>query len=151
WIGIAFLFFVASFLFTNIEHILDKVLKSGKRRNFWHSRALSIGLIFFTALIFFVPAQLNLLSSMAPANLRVIALFQLFRGNVAYFLAHLVVFFLLLRVIPNRDMHTRELLLGAALFGALTLVARVIFRWYMGLALERYSFVYGSMTVLVIL
>ncbi|MFO1462475.1 MAG: YihY/virulence factor BrkB family protein [bacterium] len=151
WIGIGFLFFVASFLFTNMEHILDKVLKSGKKRNFWHSRALSIGLIFCSALLFFVPAQLNLLTGLLPERFGLEWAFEWFRGNVAYFTAHLIAFFLLLRVVPNRDMHTKELLLGAALFGGLTLLARVIFRWYMGWALERYSFVYGSMTILVIL
>ena len=62
-----------------------------------------------------------------------------------------VAFFLLLRVVPNRDMHTKELFLGATLFGGLTLLARLIFRWYMGWALVRYSYVYGSLTVLVIL
>lgn len=151
WIGIGFLFFVASFLFTNMEHILDKVLKSGKKRNFWHSRALSIGLIFFSALIFFVPAQINLLTGLLPERFRIASVLSLFGGNLAYFSAHMIAFFLLLRVVPNRDMHTKELMIGAALFGALTLLARLIFRWYMGWALERYNFVYGSMTILVVI
>lgn len=152
WIGIGFLFFVASFLFTNIEHLLDKVLKSGKKRNFWHSRALSIGLIFFTALLFFVPSQVNLLTTLLPQRFGVSTyLFAWFRGDVAYFVAHVVIFFLLVRVVPNRDMHSKEILLGALLFGSLTLVARMLFRWYMVWALERYSFVYGSLTILVIL
>ena len=152
WIGIAFLFFVASFLFTNIEHLLDKVLKSGKKRNFWHSRALSIGLIFFTALLFFVPSQVNLLTTLLPERFGVAGeVFAWFRGDVAYFLAHVVIFFLLVRVVPNRDMHSKEIFLGAVLFGALTLVARMLFRWYMVWALERYSYVYGSLTILVIL
>lgn len=151
WIGIAFLFFVASFLFTNMEHILDKVLKSGKKRNFWHSRALSIGLIFFSALLFFVPAQVNLLMGLLPQEYGLGPALEWFRGNLAYFFAHVVAFFLLLRVVPNRDMHTKELLAGALLFGALTLLARLMFRWYMGWALERYNFVYGSMTILVVI
>ncbi|MCE9625959.1 MAG: YihY/virulence factor BrkB family protein [Deltaproteobacteria bacterium] len=151
WIGIGFLFFVASFLFTNMEHILDKVLKSGKKRNFWHSRALSVGLIFFSALLFVVPAQVNLLTSLVPERYGLETAFGWFGGNFAYFFAHMVAFFLLLRVVPNRDMHTKELLLGATLFGGLTLLARLIFRWYMGWALVRYSYVYGSLTILVIL
>jgi membrane protein len=151
WIGMAFLFFVASLLFTNMEHILDKILKSSRKRNFWHSRVLSIGLILVTALFFFVPALLNMLTNLLPSHLQVLAFVRIFQGNATYFIAHGLVFLLLLRFVPNELMRMRNISAGAFLFAILTILARNIFRWYMGLALERYHFIYGSLTVLVLL
>lgn len=151
WIGIAFLFFVASLLFTNIEHILDKILKSSRKRNFWHSRALSIGLILVTGLFFFVPYFLKMLMDQLPTNEPVIEFFGVFQGNLIYFIVHGLVFILLLRFVPNESMRMRNIFQGGLLFAVLIVAARNFFRWYMGVALDRYHFIYGSLTVLVLL
>jgi membrane protein len=151
WIGLGFLFFVASLLFTNIEHILDKVLKTSKKRNFWHSRAFSILLLIITALLFFVPSQLNLLANHLPARGLWSQLARFFTGDVIYLISHAVIFFLLLEFVPNQSMPKRKILIGALVFAITTVFTRIIFRWYMGLAIERYAFIYGSLTVLVIL
>ena len=98
-----------------------------------------------------MPAQVNLVNALLPERLRFGEYFGWFRGEFPYFLSHLLVFFLLLRVVPHREMRAKEIFVGAVLFGAFTLLARALFRWYMSWALERYAFVYGSLTVLVIL
>lgn len=151
WIGLGFLFFVASLLFSNIEHMLDKVFKTSKTRNFWHSRAFSILLLFMTALLFFLPSQFNLLVSHLPAQGFWIKLGAFFSGDLMYLVTHAVIFFLLLEFVPNQFMPKRKILVGAGLFAVFTLLARIIFRWYMGHALERYSFIYGSLSFLVVL
>jgi membrane protein len=151
WIGIGFLFFVASLLFKNIEHLLDKILKSGKRRNFWHSSIFSIVVLIITALLFFVPAQVNLLTGFLQTHGSVEEISQLFKGNFASFIAHGIIFLLLLRFVPNQSMRLRNIAGGAVLFATLTVLARYFFHWYMGLALERYHFIYGSLTILVVL
>lgn len=151
WLGLAFLFFVASLLFTNLEHILDKVFKTSKVRNFWHSRALSIILLIFTAFLFFVPSQLSLLAEHLPAKGWVVSLSGFFTGDLIYFLAHAIIFFLLLEFVPNQSMPRKKIMMGGILFAVSTLLARYIFKWYVGLALERYAFIYGSLTILVVL
>ncbi len=151
WIGMGFLFFVASLLFTNIEHILDCVFKTSKVRNFWHSRAFSILLLFVTAFLFFVPRLLNLLTAHLPTEGFLLNVSELFSGNFIYFLTHALVFFLLLEFVPNQAMPTRKILIGAALFGIFTVLARQIFHWYMEISLERYHLIYGSLSVLVVL
>jgi len=151
WIGLLFLIFVASLLFTNLEHILDKVLKTSKSRNFWHSRFFSIILLFFTAMLFFVPSQLNLLVSHLPARGWLPNLAGFFSGDISYFIAHGVAFFLLLNFVPNQAMPKFKIAAGALLFSLFTVLARQVFQWYMGTALERYAFIYGSLSVLVVL
>jgi membrane protein len=151
WIGLAFLFFVASLLFSNIEHILDKVFKNSRSRNFWHSRAFSILLLIFTAFLFFVPSLLTLLASYLPATGWMVKFSGLITQDLIYFIAHGVVFFLLLEFVPNLSMPRMKIAVGAVVFALFTALAREIFRWYMGMALERYTFVYGSLTLLVVL
>jgi len=151
WVGTLFLFFTASLLFGNIEHLLDKVLKSSKKRNFWHSSIFSISLIFFTALLFYFPSQIYWLASFLPTPGIVVSLSGFFQGNVFYFLTHTVIFFLLLNFIPNQSMQWRYVGVGAVLFACLIVLARQVFRWYIGTALERFHLIYGSLTLLVVL
>lgn len=151
WIGLAFLFFVASLLFTNIEHILDKVFKNSKSRNFWHSRAFSILLLIFTAFLFFVPSLITLLTTHLPFKGWMVQMSGFIAGDLTYMIAHGVVFFLLLEFVPNMWMPRKKIIIGGIIFAVCTILVRMIFQWYMGEALERYAFVYGSLTLLVVL
>ncbi len=151
WIGTLFLFFVAHFLFTDIEHILHKVLKSSRKRNFWHSRALSIGFIFLTCLVLFALVVFKVATQYLTRYDLPVDSFAVIQGNASYFLAHFLVFVLLLRFAPNELMRTKNILWGGVVFGLLTVLASLVFRWYVALALERYHFIYGSLTVLVVL
>lgn len=151
WIGLVILFFVASLLFTNIEHLLDKVFKSSKKRNFLHSRAFSILLLILTSFLFFVPSQLSLLTQHLPATGWLLKVFQFLSGDASYLVGHAVVFFLLLEFIPNQSMPKGKIAIGALFFSGFTVLARQVFGWYMGTALERYHFIYGSLTLLVVL
>ena len=151
WVGMVFLFFVASLLFSNIEHLLDKVFKNSRSRNFWHSRAFSILLLFFTTFLFFVPSLLTLVASYLPATGWLVNFSNMVTQDLIYFFAHGVVFFLLLEFVPNLSMPRMKIAVGALVFAIFTAIAREIFRWYMGMAMERYTFVYGSLTLLVVL
>lgn len=151
WIGILFLFFVASFLFANIEHLLDKILKSSRKRNFWHSRILSIGFIFLTCFVLFALLSLKVVNPFLIQYGIPVERFALIQGNFTYFLAHFTFFVLLLRLAPNELMRIRHIVLSGLVFGGLTVVASMFFRWYIQIALERYHFIYGSLTVLVLM
>lgn len=151
WIGVGFLFFVASFIFTNIEHILDRIFKASRTRNFLHSRAFSILLIIMTSFLLFVPSQLHLLAQYLPTQEWLLEITNLITADFIYLFSHGLVFFLLLEFIPNQSMPKRKVFYGAVLFSVCTVIARQIFHWYMGRALERYHFIYGSLSVLVVL
>lgn len=151
WIGLGFLFFVASLLFSNIEHILDKIFKNSKARNFWHSRAFSILLLIVTGFLFFVPANLNLLTQHLPAQGWLLKFSRFFTADVSYLIAHAVVFFLLLELVPNHSVSKAKNLVGAVLFAVFTILARHAFRWYMAVAVDRYAFIYGPLSLLVVL
>lgn len=151
WLGLAFLFFVASLLFTNIEHILDKVFKNSRARNFWHSRAFSILLLILATFLFFVPNLLTVIAEHLPAGGWIVRISGFITGDITYLIAHGVIFFLLLEFVPNIWMPRSKIILGAVVFAVSTAVARWIFRWYMGRAMERYTFIYGSLSLLVVL
>jgi len=151
WVGIVFLFFIAHVLFTDIEHILDKILKSERKRNFWHSRVLSIGFIFLTCVVLFALIVFKVAAQYLSRYGISAEQYSVIQGNMSYFLAHFMVFVLLLKFAPNEFIRMKNILIGALVFAGMTVSASLLFRWYVQAALDRYHFIYGSLTVLVML
>ncbi len=150
-LGVLFLFFVASLLFANLEHLLDRIFKCSRKRNFWHSRIISVALIFVAAFILFVPGWLHYLLSLFPAAQDLNITLGFFLGHFTYALIQFLVFLLLIGFIPHRARPWRDYFWGACLFAGFTLLGRVLFRSYMDWSLGRYHLIYGSMTLLMIL
>lgn len=151
WLGIGSMFLVASLIFSNIEHLLNKVFATVRRRNYWHSKLFSIFLIIVTALLFFIPSQLEWILRKLPQEGWFLKLVQVFSGDFADFFAHGLVFFLILNFVPKQSMPKKKIAIGAVVFAVLTVLVRQLFRLYMGHALARYHYIYGSLSVLVVL
>lgn len=151
WLGIGSMFLVASLIFSNIEHLLNKIFDTVKRRNYWHSKVFSVFLIIVTALLFFVPSQLDWLLAHFPKEGYFLKVMEIFSRDFTDFFAHGLLFFLLLNFVPKQSMPKKQIAIGGIVFAALTVLARQIFRLYMGHALARYHFIYGSLSLLVVL
>ncbi len=152
YISAAMLFLVASFLVTSLETALDRVFRTEKKRNFFHSRIVAIGFIFVFILLFAAPGVIALLQDVLIRGglmnkTEVITV----SGNLFFFFIAFGGFFLSTTVIPNKKVYMRFSFLGALIFTVLTGVARLLFRQYIGVTWSRYDLIYGSVTVMIVI
>lgn len=151
YMGIAFLFFVASMLFSDIEKALNKIFAPIRTRNFWQSKLFSIGLIFLTAVLFFSLPTLSALVEILDQYQLNWGLSEWFSGGVFFFLGHTLFFFLALILIPRVRISPKSAIWGSVFFSLTTLFVREIFKFWVSQGIERYHFIYGSLTLLVLL
>lgn len=151
-ISAGILIVVASFLFTSLEHALDRVFRAAKKRNFLHSRVVAIGFIFVFILLFAAPGIVSFVqSSLLETGLIKKKMTFVMSGDVFFFFVAFGAFFLSTTFIPHPKVFMRYALVGAVFFTFLTGVARLVFREYIELSWSRYDFIYDSLTVLIVL
>jgi len=142
---------LASFLVSALERALDRVFRTEKKRNYFHSKVLALGFVFIFVLLFATPGLLHL----AQQGLSLLG-FPYFKadflsGNAFFFFVAFSAFFLAVTVIPHRKVYMRFVVWGSLAFTLLTGVVRLFFRYYIYFYWGRYNFIYGSLTVLIVL
>jgi membrane protein len=149
-VGIVFLVFIATILLGSIEHAFDVIFRSVNRRNFFHSRLMGIALIFAITLLFFIPTMVRVLEGLLNRYGFTFPLGELLTTDVFFFIGAFLVFMLGSVVIPNEKVFARYAVIGGIFFALGIGLAKLIFRWYMGIAITRYNLIYGSFTAAVL-
>lgn len=149
-VGVVFLVFIATILFGSIEHAFDTIFRSVKRRNFFHSRLIGIALIFWITLLFFIPTMVRVLEGLLNRYGFSFPLGQFLSADVFFFTGAFLVFVIGTVVIPNQKVYARYAAIGGIVFAAGIGIAKIIFRWYMGIAITRYNLIYGSFTIAIL-
>ncbi|HET6460087.1 MAG TPA: YihY/virulence factor BrkB family protein, partial [Syntrophales bacterium] len=157
WVGIFSLIWFSAMIFNAIEKAINVIFRSRKYRNYFVSKLLavsmipmgwavgiiSLGFTYISALL----AEQSLLSS----NQFIILPFlhgALFRYILPYLLT--VTFFTAVyKVIPTVKVGLGSALTGAAIFSALTEIAKHFFTWYVS-HYTRYHVIFGSLETVVI-
>lgn len=148
--GIVFLLFIASLLFSSIEHALNRIFQSVKKRNFFHSRALSVLIVFGVTFVLFLPTMVNLFqSALMQFNISIPL------GNIAtnkfFFVLLLVLSFVAaVMIIPSHSVKFKFAVPGGVFFAVGVGIAKFLFRFYIFHSFDRYNLIYGSLTVLVV-
>lgn len=125
-ISAGILIVVASFLFTSLEHALDRVFRTAKKRNFLHSRVVAIGFIFVFILLFAAPGIVGFVqNSLFEIGLIKKKMAFVMSGDVFFFFVAFVAFFLSTTLIPHHKVFMRYTIVGAIFFTILTGVARL--------------------------
>lgn len=150
-VGIGFLIFIATILVGSIEHALDIVFKTTRRRHFLHSRLLGVALIFWVTLLFSLPSMAQILEGLLARFGFNFPLSELMTAKVFFILVAFLAYVMTVVVVPNRRVHIRYALLGGVVFAVGIGVAKFLFRAYMLFALTRYNIIYGSLTAVVLL
>lgn len=150
-VGVGFLVFIATFLTSSIEHALDIVFKAVKRRNFFHSRLLGIALIFWITLLFSLPTMAQVLEGLLARTGFNFPLSEIMAGKWFFFLVAFLAYVMTVVVIPNPKVYVRYAAVGGLFFAVGIGVAKLLFRWYMLFAIDRYNIIYGSLTAVVLL
>lgn len=149
-VGVIFLVFIATILVGSIERAFDTIFRSVKRRNFFHSRLIGIGLIFWITLLFFIPTMIRVLEGLLYRYGFDFPLSEFLTTDVFSFFVAFLAFLIGTVVIPNQKVYVRYAAIGGIVFAAGVGVAKLIFRWYMGIAITRYNLIYGSFTAAIL-
>ena len=150
WVGVGFLLFIASLLFSSIEHAFDRIFQSVKSRNFFHSRLISVLLVFGVTFILFLPTMIGFFKA-TLAKFSIHVPLSSLATNKAFFVVMLIASFVVAVIImPNRDVKFRWAVIGGVFFAVGVGIAKCLFRWYIATAFDRYNIIYGSLTALVV-
>lgn len=150
-VGVVFLVFIATILVSSIEHSLDIVFKTVKKRNFLHSRLLGIALIFWFTLLFSLPTMAQILEGLLDRYGFDFPLSGFMAGKAFFFLVAFLAYVMTVIIIPNMKVYFRYAAVGGVIFAIGIGVAKFIFKWYMLFAIQRYNIIYGSLTAVVLL
>lgn len=150
-VGSFFLLFIATLLVGSLEHALDTVFQSVRRRNFLHSRLVGIGLIAAASLFFFMPTGGNILDAFFQRYGMNVPLLAAMNDWGFFFLIAFLAYVVTVVIIPNHTVFLRYAVIGGLLFAGGIAVAKSLFRWYLEISISRYNVIYGSLTVVVTL
>ncbi len=149
-VGLLVLLFIATILVSAIEKAFDTIFRTVKRRNFFHSRLIGIGVIFGVSLLFFIPTVVRILESIIEHFGVNLPFVHLLATDFYMFVVAFLAFVVGCVVIPNQKVYIRYAAIGGIVFSIGMGVAKIIFRYYAGFALTRYSLIYGSFTALIL-
>ncbi len=148
--GIVTLIFIASFLVSSIEVVFDKIFRTEKSRNFFHSRLVGVGMIFLVTLLMFFPTLAGLMQmSLARFGLYV-PLAAFMTGKVYYFVVVFTAYLMIVVMIPNKKVYLRYAVVGAVIFSAGIGIMKYVFQWYLQFAMNRYDIIYGSLSAVIL-
>lgn len=151
WLGFAFLLFISTFIFSSLEHSLDKVFQSTHKRNFFHSKFLAVFLIFLVMFLFSLPTTISLFERLVGNLGYHIPLSSYMTAKVFFFIFTFLSFILAITIVPNQRVYIGHAFVGAFIFAGGVVLAKHIFGWYLVMSFDRYNVVYGSLTALVLL
>lgn len=155
-IGTLGLLWIATTLFSWLRVALNTIFEVPKARGTVRGLGLDLAMIALCGAAFL--GSVGLTAVFEYLRRRPTPLFPAAAGGlvsvtlsyVVPFLLTLLICFLIYHLIPNRRVSVRAALWGAVFTGVLWEAAKHLFKWYV-LAFGRYSIVYGSLSVAVVL
>lgn len=148
--GISFLLVISTVLFSSLENAFDKVFETVKRRNFFHSRLLAIGVIFIILVLLFVPSSIRVLESVLVRYGYSIPLYNYISGSMFFVIFAMVSYLVTIIIVPNQKIYLRYAFWGACFYAAGIAVAKYLFSWYISITFDRYNLIYGSLTAIIL-
>lgn len=148
--GVLVLLFIASFLFSSIEHSMDRIFQSEKKRNFFHSRLISILLVFGVTFLLFFPTMVQFFEHALMRFNITIPLSNIATSRTFFAVLAIFSFTAAVIVIPAHRVKFRYAIVGGAFFAAGLGIAKFVFKWYIARSFARYNLIYGSLAVLVV-
>lgn len=149
-IGVAVLLFIASFLFSSVEHAMDRIFQSVKKRNFFHSRLVAVLLVFGFVFVLFFPTMIQFFEAALAKFHITIPLSNIATGKMFMVSMAALSFVGAVVIIPNHRVFFRYAFIGGVFFAGGVVLARYVFRLYIVHSFDRYNLIYGSLTVLIV-
>jgi len=148
-VGIGILFLSASLLFGSIERALNRIFESVKRRNFFHSRLISILLVFVVIFILSLPGMVSLFQAVLVKYNISIPLKAIVTSKISFIIFMIMSFVGAVMFIPREDVKFKYAVIGGVFFAAGLGIAKFIFKWYLVYSFDKLNLIYGSLGILV--
>jgi membrane protein len=145
-LGALLLLWSASVVFSSLSTTLN-VIWSASARPFWRQRLLAIVTVLALGLLFISSNWLSALTVWPWRISSPIARWGLSPLIEPTFTT--LFFWVIFRMLPNRQIHAGASFVGAVFAGVLWKVAKSGFTWFLGSGLSNYGFVYGSLASVV--
>ncbi|MBI2339986.1 MAG: YihY/virulence factor BrkB family protein [Deltaproteobacteria bacterium] len=150
WFGILLLFFVAHFMFANLEHTINRLLHAKEKRHFLITRLLFLVWLMGISFLLMVPSLVNLAQALVEKWGFTLEFSRIFRGNEWFFVSSVLSFVMMILLVPTQKIPFRDALTGGLIFAVLLQIARWGFRLYTPVYFHRYNLIYGSLTTLIV-
>jgi len=158
WVGIISLIWFSAMIFNVIEKAMNIIFRSRKYRNYFVSKLLAISMIPMGWTVGIVSVGITYMSTLLAeqqllSSKQFIILPFLHGALFRYILPYLLIvtfFTIVYKVIPTEKVSIGSALTGAAIFSALTEIAKHFFTWYVS-NYTRYHVIFGSLETVVIL
>ncbi|MBI4410900.1 MAG: YihY/virulence factor BrkB family protein [Deltaproteobacteria bacterium] len=150
WFGVLLLFFVAHFMFANLEHTVNRLLSAREKRHFLITRLLFLVWLMGLSFLLCVPALVNIAQTMVERWGFSLEFSRAFRGNEWFFIVSVLSFVMMILLVPTQKVPLGDAVLGGLIFGFLLQIARWLFQFYTLTYFHRYNLIYGSLTTLII-
>lgn len=148
--GIFFLFFIAHFLFTNLETTVNHFLQARVKRHFLVTRLLFLVWLSGIALLLFVPSLIDWCDNMLRHWGFTMNFTWMIGGNYWFFFSAFLTFLMVMVLIPTHQIDFKNILLGGVVFATFIKIAQLLFRLYTHYSFSRYNLIYGSLTTLIL-
>ncbi|MHB8909706.1 MAG: YhjD/YihY/BrkB family envelope integrity protein [Syntrophales bacterium] len=158
WVGIISLIWFSSMIFGAMEQALNLIIRSKVRRNYLVSKLLALAMIptgwaigVASVAISYVAAILTEQPIFLPGVVLFLTAVEgfLFRYLLPY-LATVIFFTVVYKVIPTGKVALKSALIGSAVFSLLMEIAKQFFTWYVA-NYTSYNVIFGSLETVVIL
>lgn len=145
-LGALLLLWSASVVFSSLSTTLN-VIWGASARPFWRQRLLALLTVLTIGLLFI---SSNWLSALTVWPWRIVSPISEWGLSPLIEATFTTLFFwVIFRMLPNRQIHAGASFVGAVLAGILWKAAKSGFTWFLGSGLSNYGFVYGSLASVV--
>lgn len=148
WFGVATLLLSSRLLYLNLEHIVNDLLETGRKRNYLLRRLFFLVWLTGSMLVLLTPLllgavrrTLSIFDFILPAALASRGVF-LFSAFSMFFCAALI--------LPTRRVPVRRMLAGGAVFACALVAGQIAFKALTERSLAQYNLLYGSLASLML-
>jgi membrane protein len=148
WFGVVTLLFSSRLLYLNLEHIVNDLLQTGRKRNYLLRR------LFF--LVWLTGSMLVLLTPLLLGAVRqTLAVFDLalppaLASRGVFLVSAFLMFFCAALILPTRRVPVRRMLLGGVLFSGALVAGQTAFKALTVRSVAQYNLLYGSLASLML-
>jgi len=150
WFGAIALLVTAQILFVNFEKIVNGLLHTTKKRNFFMTRVLFLIWLVSVVFVLFAPVIFEIIATWVATLGFQTETVALFFSRGGFVLVGFIVFFLVMLIMPTKRVNMKRLAYGAIAFALTLQLGKFVFKWFTLRNFDRYNLIYGSLSSMVL-
>jgi membrane protein len=148
WFGVVTLLLSSRLLYLNLEHIVNDLLQTGRKRNYLLRRLFILVWLAGSMLVLLTPLLLG-------AVRQTLSVFELdlppaLATRSAFLVSAFLMFFCAALILPTRRVPVRRMLAGGAYFAGALIAGQMAFKTLTARSVAQYNLLYGSLASLML-